>query len=172
VQAARSLSSSAGHNPGGRVGAADHPGFGLDGRFVLTSDEVLDLEQLPESAAVIGGGPFGCEFASMLADMGTRVTVLEALPSILPGVDSDVTNVVVKSFTRRGIDIRTGVMVERAHSVRGRQVDPGEVAPPPRARAKSRASRSRRSWCRWAAGPTVTGCLPPGRASKSMSVVS
>lgn len=88
------------------------PGFGLDGRFVLTSDEALDLEQLPESAAVIGGGAIGCEFASMLADMGTRVTVLEALPSILPGVDSDVTAVVVKSFARRGIDIRTGVMVK------------------------------------------------------------
>ena len=88
------------------------PGFGLDGRFVLTSDEVLDLEQLPESAAVIGGGAIGCEFASMLADMGTRVTVLEALPGILPGVDSDVTAVVVKSFARRGIDIRTGVMVK------------------------------------------------------------
>ncbi len=88
------------------------PGFGLDGRFVLTSDEVLDLEQLPESAAVIGGGAIGCEFASMLADLGTRVTVLEALPNILPGVDGDVTAVVVKSFARRGIDIRTGVMVK------------------------------------------------------------
>jgi dihydrolipoamide dehydrogenase len=88
------------------------PGFSLDGRFVLTSDEVLDLEQLPESAVVIGGGAIGCEFASMLSDMGTRVTVLEALPSILPGVDSDVTAVVVKSFARRGIDIRTGVMVK------------------------------------------------------------
>jgi dihydrolipoamide dehydrogenase len=88
------------------------PGFGLDGRFVLTSDEVLDLEQLPESAAVIGGGAIGCEFASMLADMGTRVTVLEALPSILPGVDSDVTAVMVKSFARRGIEIRTGVKVK------------------------------------------------------------
>jgi dihydrolipoamide dehydrogenase len=87
------------------------PGFAPDGRFVLTSDEVLDLEQLPESAAVIGGGAIGCEFASMLADMGTRVTVLEALPSILPGVDSDVTAVVVKSFSRRGIDIKTGVVV-------------------------------------------------------------
>jgi len=87
------------------------PGFAPDGRFVLTSDEVLDLEQLPESTAVIGGGAIGCEFASMLADMGTRVTVLEALPSILPGVDSDVTAVVVKSFSRRGIDIKTGVVV-------------------------------------------------------------
>jgi dihydrolipoamide dehydrogenase len=88
------------------------PGFEVDGRFVLTSDEVLDLEQLPETAAVIGGGAIGCEFASMLSDMGVRVTVLEALPGILPGVDSDVTAVVVKSFTRRGIDIRTGIRVK------------------------------------------------------------
>jgi dihydrolipoamide dehydrogenase len=88
------------------------PGFEVDGRFVLTSDEVLDLEQLPATAAVIGGGAIGCEFASMLADMGVKVTILEALPSILPGVDKDVTAVVVKSFARRGIDIRTGVMVK------------------------------------------------------------
>ena len=90
------------------------PGFEVDGRFVMTSDEVLELEQLPESAAVVGGGAIGCEFASMLGDMGVRVTILEALPAVLPGVDKDVTAVVVKSFTRRGIDIKTGVMV-RGH---------------------------------------------------------
>lgn len=88
------------------------PGFQVDGRFVLTSDEVLELERLPETAAVIGGGAIGCEFASMLADMGARVTILEALPKILPGVDKDVVDVVVRSFTRRGIDINTGVMVK------------------------------------------------------------
>ena len=48
----------------------------------------------------------------MLSDMGTRVTVLEALPSILPGVDKDVADVVVRSFSKRGIDIKTGVMVK------------------------------------------------------------
>lgn len=88
------------------------PGFEVDGRVVLTSDEVLDLEELPASAAVIGGGAIGCEFASMLSDMGVKVTILEALPSILPGVDKDVTAVVVKSFNKRGIDIRTGVRVQ------------------------------------------------------------
>lgn len=91
------------------------PGFEVDGRFVMTSDEVLDLDHLPESAAVIGGGAIGCEFASMLADMGVQVTVLEALPKILPGVDKDVVDVVVRSFGRRGITIRTGVMV-RGHT--------------------------------------------------------
>ncbi len=88
------------------------PGFEVDGRLVMTSDEVLDLEHLPESVAVIGGGPIGCEFASMLSDMGVRVTILEVLPRILLGVDKDVADVVVRSFTRRGIAIRTGVRVQ------------------------------------------------------------
>jgi len=95
------------------------PGFEVDGRFVLTSDEVLDMEELPASAAVVGGGAIGCEFASMLSDMGVKVTVLEALPGILPGVDKDVTAVVVKSFNRRGIDVKTGVKVEGHSPVPG-----------------------------------------------------
>lgn len=87
------------------------PGFEVDGRLVLTSDEILDLDRLPSSAAVIGGGAIGCEFASMLSDLGSQVTILEALPKILPGCDKDVTEVVLRSFKRRGIDVRTGVKV-------------------------------------------------------------
>jgi dihydrolipoamide dehydrogenase len=87
------------------------PGFDVDGRLVLTSDEVLALEKLPQSAVVIGGGAIGCEFASMLSDLGTQVTILEALPGILPGCDKDVTDVVLRSFKKRGIDVRTGVKV-------------------------------------------------------------
>jgi dihydrolipoamide dehydrogenase len=87
------------------------PGFEVDGDLVLTSDEVLDLEKLPSSAVVIGGGAIGCEFASMLADLGTQVTVLEALPKILPGCDKDVTEVVLRSFKKRGIEVRTAVTV-------------------------------------------------------------
>src|SRR2546423_2833906 len=49
------------------------PGFDIDGRIVMTSDEVLALEKLPTSAVVIGGGAIGCEFASMMADLGTHV---------------------------------------------------------------------------------------------------
>lgn len=87
------------------------PGFEADGKFVMTSDEVLDLEKLPASAVVIGGGAIGCEFASMLADLGSKVTILEGLPKILPGCDKDVADVVVRSFKKRGIDIKTGVTV-------------------------------------------------------------
>jgi dihydrolipoamide dehydrogenase len=87
------------------------PGFDVDGTIVVTSDELLDIPQLPPTAVVIGGGAIGCEFASMMADLGTKVTILEGLPKILPGVDEDVANVVVKSFKRKGIEIRTGVKV-------------------------------------------------------------
>jgi dihydrolipoamide dehydrogenase len=88
------------------------PGFDVDGKYVLTSDEVLMLEQLPSSVAVIGGGAIGCEFASMMSDLGTQVTLLEALPKLLPGCDKDVVDVVARSFKKRGIDVRTGVKVE------------------------------------------------------------
>jgi len=85
------------------------PGFDVDGTIVLTSDEVLDLDTLPASVAVIGGGAIGCEFASMLSDLGVAVTVFEALPSILAGCDEDVASVVARSFRKRGIDVKTGV---------------------------------------------------------------
>ena len=68
------------------------PGFDVDGRVVLTSDEVFQLDHLPRKVAVIGGGAIGCEFASMMSDLGSEVTIVEALPQILPGVDKDVVN--------------------------------------------------------------------------------
>ncbi len=87
------------------------PGFDVDGRVVLTSDDVLMLDALPASVAVIGGGAIGCEFASMFSDLGSQVTVLEALPSLLTGCDSDVVGVVARSFRKRGINVHTGVTV-------------------------------------------------------------
>ena len=86
------------------------PGF-TPGGPIMTSDEVLMLSTIPQRIAVIGGGAIGCEFASTFADLGARVTILEGLPKILPGLDTDVANVVVKSFKKKGIDIRTGVSV-------------------------------------------------------------
>jgi dihydrolipoamide dehydrogenase len=85
------------------------PGFDVDGTVVLTSDEVLALDALPSSVAVIGGGAIGCEFASMFADLGCTVTVFEALPAILNGCDEDVVRTVARSFKKRGIDVKAGV---------------------------------------------------------------
>ncbi|HQV59096.1 MAG TPA: FAD-dependent oxidoreductase, partial [Ilumatobacteraceae bacterium] len=73
------------------------PGFEAGGP-VMSSDEVLLLDRVPERIAVIGGGAIGCEFASTFADLGSQVTILEGLPKILPGLDTDVANVVVRSF--------------------------------------------------------------------------
>ena len=78
---------------------------------IMTSDEVLDLDYVPDRVAVIGGGAIGCEFASTFADLGAKVTILEFLPKILPGLDADVANIVVRSFKKKQIDIRTGVKV-------------------------------------------------------------
>jgi dihydrolipoamide dehydrogenase len=87
------------------------PGFDVDGTTVVTSDEFLDLSTLPATAAVIGGGAIGCEFASLLCDMGTKVTILEFLPTILAGCDAEVVSVVGRAFKKRGIDVRAGVTV-------------------------------------------------------------
>ncbi|MEQ1702280.1 MAG: dihydrolipoyl dehydrogenase [Ilumatobacteraceae bacterium] len=86
------------------------PGFEPAGP-VMTSDEVLMLDYVPARVAVIGGGAIGCEFASTFADLGSQVTILEGLPKILPGLDTDVANVVVRSFKKKNIDIKTGVKV-------------------------------------------------------------
>ncbi len=87
------------------------PGFEVDGTTIVTSDELLSIPSLPARAAVIGGGAIGIEFASMMADLGTSVTVLEAMPKIIPGVDPDAARIVERSLTKRGIAIHTGVMV-------------------------------------------------------------
>ncbi len=85
------------------------PGFDVDGKYVLTSDEVLSLDKLPSSVAVIGGGAIGCEFASMMSDLSVKVTLLEAMPKLLALCDNDVADVVAKSFKKRGIDVHAGI---------------------------------------------------------------
>ncbi len=87
------------------------PGFPVDDRRIVTSTELLSIPELPRSAVVIGGGAIGCEFASMMADLGAQVTIVEAAPNILLSTDVDCRKVVERSFKKRGIDIHTGVMV-------------------------------------------------------------
>jgi dihydrolipoamide dehydrogenase len=88
------------------------PGFEADGTTVVTSDEFFHIPHVPRRAVVIGGGAIGCEFASTLSDLGASVTILEALPKILPGLDDDVTRVVLQAFKKKGIEVRTGVAVD------------------------------------------------------------
>ncbi len=103
------------------------PGFDVDGTTIVTSDEVLSIDRVPATAAIIGGGAIGSEFASALSDFGTEVTILEALPAILAGCDDDVTKVVARAFKKRGINVKTNVMV-KGHSphAAGTVLDLGE----------------------------------------------
>ncbi len=87
------------------------PRLDFDGARVLSSDHVLELDKVPPRVAIIGGGVIGAEFASMLADMGSEVTIIEALPRILAATDVDAGNVVARSFKKRGIGVHTSARV-------------------------------------------------------------
>ena len=79
---------------------------------VQTSRDILAWETLPESLIVVGGGVIGCEFASIFSTLGVEVTIVEMLPSILPGVDEDISDVLMKSFKRSGVKVFTGAAAE------------------------------------------------------------
>ncbi len=88
------------------------PAFNIDRENVLTSTEVLNLKEVPESLLIIGGGIMGCEFAVMFSIFGSSVKVVELLPEILSGEDRAVVRVVLRRFKELGIDVLAGVSVE------------------------------------------------------------
>ncbi len=87
------------------------PGLDFDGQRILSSDHLLELTAVPERVAIIGAGAIGCEFASMLADFGSDVTLLEALPRVLPGIDADASAALARAFKKRDIAAHAGVRV-------------------------------------------------------------
>ncbi len=90
------------------------PGLSVDGRRVLTSTEAMVLPQAPKSIVIVGAGAVGVEFADIFHAYGAAVTLVEMLPQIVPLEDPEVAQVLGRSFTRRGIQVRTGTKVERA----------------------------------------------------------
>ncbi len=90
------------------------PGYEIDGTRIVTSDHALDWPSRPDRVAIIGGGVIGCEFASMLTDLGSQVTVFEVMDQILPGSDPDAARQLQRQLARRGVDFRIGVAVEPA----------------------------------------------------------
>ncbi|GAB3791508.1 dihydrolipoyl dehydrogenase [Virgibacillus kimchii] len=79
------------------------PGLEIDGSIVMTSDEALHMESLPSSIIIIGGGVIGIEWASMLADFGVKVTVIEYTSQILPTEDEAIAKEVEKLLKKKGI---------------------------------------------------------------------
>lgn len=84
------------------------PGLELGGR-VITSDEALRLDRIPQKVAVLGGGVIGVEFASLWRSFGAEVTIIEALPHLVPAEDEALSKGLERAFRRREIDFRLGV---------------------------------------------------------------
>ncbi len=86
------------------------PGIELPG--VVTSDDILNLEKIPESLVIIGGGVIGIEFAGIFNALGTQVTVVEYMPQILPSLDGDISKRLALALKKKGITLETEVQVK------------------------------------------------------------
>jgi dihydrolipoamide dehydrogenase len=84
------------------------PGLEVDGERVLGSEHALRLDRVPESVVVLGGGVIGCEFASVWASFGAQVTIVEALPRLVPAEDEASSKALERAFRKRKITLRTG----------------------------------------------------------------
>ena len=104
---------------GSRVKGLPQIGLDLDKQNVLSSDEVLTLESAPKSLIVVGAGAVGCEFADVFNAYGTKVTIVEVMPAILPLEDADSSSAVARSFKKRGIDILTGAKISNVKVAKG-----------------------------------------------------
>jgi dihydrolipoamide dehydrogenase len=96
---------------GSRVRGLPQIGLALNKTTVLSSDDVLVLEKAPATMAIVGAGAVGCEFADVFAAYGTKVTLLDVAPTILPLEDREVSAELTKSFKKRKIDVLTGVTI-------------------------------------------------------------
>ncbi len=85
-----------------------------DGEHILNSDDLLTLTELPPRLLILGGGYIGCEFASIFAALGSEVTVLEAEPRLLPGMDPDLCDFLRRGFKRQNITVRLNETVQSA----------------------------------------------------------
>jgi dihydrolipoamide dehydrogenase len=86
-------------------------GYEIDGREIVTSDHALEWEQQPARVAVIGAGAIGCEFASFLSDLGSRIYLFEVMDQILPGMEPEAARVLHRELSKRGVEIHTGTAV-------------------------------------------------------------
>ena len=106
------------------------PGLEIDGRLVITSDHALELDHVPASAVILGGGVIGVEFASIWKSFGADVTIVEALPHLLPLEDPASSALLERAFRRRGIAFKVDARfagVERDEEGVRVQLESGDV---------------------------------------------
>ena len=83
------------------------PQFKFDGKKILSSNEIISLKEIPGSLLIIGGGVIGCEFASLFSQLGTKVTIVEKMPQLLPGEDREIAKKIETIFKKKGIKVNT-----------------------------------------------------------------
>ncbi len=99
------------------------PGVEIDNERIIDSTGALSLGEVPKSIAILGGGAIGVEFATLFAALGSRVTLVELLPTLLPLEDAEVGRALEKIYKRRGIAVHTGTTVKAAvHGKAGLQI--------------------------------------------------
>ncbi|HWN19515.1 MAG TPA: dihydrolipoyl dehydrogenase [Gemmatimonadales bacterium] len=99
---------------GSRVKGIPQIGLEINKSTVISSDEALFLETHPKTLAVVGAGAVGCEFADIFHAFGSKVTLIEALPRILPLEDAESSDALTKSFKKRGVTVIAGAKVKKA----------------------------------------------------------
>jgi dihydrolipoamide dehydrogenase len=89
------------------------PGMAFDGVNILSSTHMLELQKIPKSILIVGGGVIGCEFASIFKQFGSEVTIVEMMDQLLPLEDSEIARKLEQIFKKRGIKVFTGTKAEQ-----------------------------------------------------------
>lgn len=97
------------------------PNLPMDGTHIVSSDDVLAWDHLPESLILIGGGVIGCEFASILSTFGVKITIIEAASSLLPNEDLQISRTLHRALTKRSVDVHVGTTVQ-THAIDGDKI--------------------------------------------------
>lgn len=95
------------------------PGLELDGSKVITSDDALKMDTIPGSVVILGAGAIGCEFASVWRSFGAEVTVVEALPHLVPLEEESSSKLLERAFRKRGIKQELGARFEKVETTDG-----------------------------------------------------
>lgn len=90
----------------------EFPGLESDGKVVLNSDQILELDRVPKSMIVVGAGAVGMEFASVFASFGSKVTIIELMPHLLPAEDEEISKEIERAYRKRKIDFMVETKVE------------------------------------------------------------
>ena len=89
------------------------PDIKIDENFIVTSDTALNWEEPPKRVCIVGAGAIGCEFASLLNDLGSEVTVVEIAKEILPGLDKRTSGELRKQLSKRGVEFKLNTSIEK-----------------------------------------------------------